>query len=85
MKETNFIVASKKVTDKVQAEYFGDEDVVFVTKKADMHDLLVMAGIYESKEEAISKWNRSGKEIPKGLNDYRKIEGDNRITILNLP
>ena len=84
MIERNFIVSSNKVTKAIETEYFGDEEVTYINKNADMYDLLVVAGIYESKEEAAKKWNRSGKDILSGLNDYRKIEGANRITILNL-
>lgn len=79
----NFIVDNGKAKESDAIEYFADEDVITVSDKADMHDLLVLSGIYKSKSEAKKKWKATDRIIPKGFSMYRKVEGINMISILN--
>lgn len=79
----NFIVDNGHGLPNDKDEYFPEEEVIFISEKADMFDVLVVAGIYKTKMEARAEWTGS-RIIPKGFNLYRNIGRDHHmLAILN--
>lgn len=80
----NYIVKNDKYRDGDDILFFDGEEVCFIDDNKDMYDILVMAGLFKSKNQAKNNWTRTGKEIPKGFNDYMNIGKLNkRLTVFN--
>jgi hypothetical protein len=54
-------------------QFFGKESYRLMPEDCDMYDLLVLLGAFPSKSEARKNWNRTGKEIPPGYNEFKDI------------
>jgi hypothetical protein len=62
----------------MQHQLFGDELIDYynypeIGNKYDMYDILVLFKIFSSKSEARKNWERTGKEIPPGYNEFKNI------------
>lgn len=74
----NFVVKNEYLFDNDVKTLFGDfngniEDVEYIPETLDMYDILVMSNLFKSKSDAKRNWTRTGKEVPCGWSEFKKI------------
>ena len=81
----NFVIKNKYYeTEKDLIHHLFDGEKYELLEDVDMYDVLKIAGIFRSKSEARKNWKRTGKEIPKGYNEFLNIgKLHNQIFIFN--
>lgn len=80
----NFIVDNGKGLAADRDTFFPEEDVTYISEKADMLDVLVIAGIYKTRLEALDKWKKN-IFIPDGFTMYRNIESEHHMVCVYNP
>lgn len=91
----NFIVRNDKLrrNQDLIPNLFGEEfegqvrtdPIIFVSKEADMYDILLLTGIFTTRSNAKRDWKRTGKEIPKGFSYFQKIGKRNARLVIWKP
>jgi hypothetical protein len=74
VQELNIVILNNYFDIDMQRKLFGNELVdCYMVNEYDMYDILVLFKIFSSKSEARKNWERTGKEIPPGYNEFKNI------------